>query len=145
MSCSPELIAALRAENARRLRGEGEGRAHPDAASRLALYGTLVPGGVNHHLMEPYPGSWSTGVVRGTLYAEGWGALVGAPAMVWRPDGEPIEVHLLESEALATGWAALDAFEGPEYARLLVPVETPTDVRVANLYALRAESLRRER
>ena len=112
------------------------------AATRLAIYGTLAPGKRNHGVVAPLGGSWRPGIVHGTLYLDGWGAAFDAPALVWSAAGDEVAVQLLESEALAGDWARLDRFEGDEYLRILVPVETDDGVEVANLYALRSGTLR---
>ena len=44
------------------------------AHHRLATYGTLAPGRVNHHQLDGLEGQWLQGHVRGTLVASGWGA-----------------------------------------------------------------------
>jgi gamma-glutamylcyclotransferase (GGCT)/AIG2-like uncharacterized protein YtfP len=106
--------------------------------SKLAVYGSLQPGGENHSVIEHLQGTWSTGFVRGTLFESGWGADIGYPAMRWVPDGSQIAVHLFESRKLESEWTRLDEFEGSEYIRILVPVEKHDKVfAVANIYALR--------
>lgn len=105
-------------------------------AERLASYGSLRPGGENHHHIAELVGEWSAGEVRGTLYPEGRATTRGHPCVVWHPDGDVIALHMFESAALPHHWARLDAFEGSGYQRILVPVDTPGGLRVANLYAL---------
>lgn len=91
-------------------------------AARLAVYGTLAPGRVNHHLLEPLGGTWRPGVVHGELFDHGWGTTYGYPAIRLGPGGPAVEVWVLESDALGAAWADLDAFEGPGYERVLVEV-----------------------
>jgi gamma-glutamylcyclotransferase (GGCT)/AIG2-like uncharacterized protein YtfP len=107
---------------------------------RLAVYGSLAPGRQNHHIVQPLGGTWTAGVVEGDLSTHAWGAAIGFPALTPRPGGPAVSVHVLTSPALRGAWAELDAFEGSEYRRVLVPVwsiGTP-DARVlltvANLY-----------
>jgi gamma-glutamylcyclotransferase (GGCT)/AIG2-like uncharacterized protein YtfP len=95
-----------------------------DLDCRLATYGTLAPGRPNHHQLADLAGRWTTGIIRGHLVARGWGAALGYPAFVPDAQGEAIEVHLLESPDLPGHWARLDAFEGEEYRRKPVTVET---------------------
>lgn len=143
MRIDPTTIRDLRALNrVRSAAGPGAAQAPTLAAAgtRLAVYGTLAPGQPNHRLLAGCRGSWTPGVVRGRFHSSGWGATLGFPAMVWDPDGEPIAVQLLESPDLERHWPALDEFEGDEYLRVLVPVETERGVLVANAYALRRES-----
>lgn len=108
---------------------------------RLAVYGTLAPGRSNHHIVEPYGGTWTRGRVRGDLVEAGWGAVVGYPALRLRADGPWVPVHLLDSHRLAGAWPDIDAFEGDEYQRILVPVFADRDdatvlIAVANLYEI---------
>jgi gamma-glutamylcyclotransferase (GGCT)/AIG2-like uncharacterized protein YtfP len=107
----------------------------------LAVYGTLAPGRSNHHMVAPLGGTWTEGVVEGDLSPVGWGATLGYSAFRPRAGGAAVAVHVLTSAGLPGAWARLDAFEGPEYRRILVPVldaEAAGERRlatVANLYA----------
>lgn len=136
------LDEALRRINAARKSGDAsEERVdglYGGPSQRLAVYGTLAPGEVNHHELESVRGTWRTGWVEGHLHAEGWGATDGFPAMVWEPGAPRVPVRVLESAQLAQHWDRLDAFEGAEYLRVLVPVHgLATAAVVANLYSLR--------
>lgn len=71
------------------------------------------PSGPNHHLLAHPTGTWTTGVVHGTLLDGGWGVAIGYPGMVLHPDGDPITVHVLTSSELPDQWSWLDEFEGP--------------------------------
>jgi gamma-glutamylcyclotransferase (GGCT)/AIG2-like uncharacterized protein YtfP len=90
----------------------------------LATYGTLAPGKPNHHRLAHLDGRWTTGTLRGHFVETGWGVDLGFPALKLDPDGEPIDVHLLISDLLPEQWDWLDAFEGAEYRRSEVLVET---------------------
>lgn len=104
--------------------------------TKLAIYGTLAPGEVNHSQIAGIPGTWAEGFVRGELQMTGWGAEHGFPALVWRPDGPRVPVKLFVSPDLERHWRRLDTFEGDGYRRILVPVEDDDGlVAVANLYA----------
>ena len=48
-----------------------------NASHRLATYGTLAPGRVNHHQMDGMDGEWIKGTIAGQLMSEGWGAALG--------------------------------------------------------------------
>ncbi|MEA2025234.1 MAG: gamma-glutamylcyclotransferase [Chloroflexota bacterium] len=139
MSRAPHVIhalnAAVRVLNANRgscealtqvrnaLRRAGEvGPWSDELDDRLVVYGTLAPGRPNHQVVAGIAGRWFTGWVEGDLYELGWGAADGYPAMVWRPGGRRIDVHVLESSELSRHWARLDGFEGVGYRRVLVPV-----------------------
>lgn len=90
----------------------------------LATYGTLAPGKPNHHRLAHLGGTWIAGKVRGTLVATGWGAAMGYPALTLDPSADFVPVQVLVSDALADQWDWLDGFEGSEYQRTLVRVET---------------------
>jgi len=102
---------------------------------RLAVYGTLMPGEVNHHVVAPIRGTWIRGTVRGELHDTGWGTTYGFPALRWHPDAGAVNVQMLTSEHLPGAWETLDAFEGPGYRRIIVPVTTAHGVILANIYA----------
>lgn len=104
--------------------------------NRLATYGTLAPGRVNHHQLEGLRGIWKTGTVRGRLLQSGWGAALGYPGLELRDDGDDNEVFLFESIDLPAHWERLDAFEGEGYRRALVTVRTEDGEIEAFLYVL---------
>ena len=105
--------------------------------SRLAVYGTLQPGGPNAHLLDQLEGLWVAGHVRGELRDAGWGAGVGYPGIRLDNDAVPVSVMVLESSALDDEWQRLDDFEGPEYRRVLCNVEITSGVIEAYIYELR--------
>src|SRR3954452_4134474 len=49
--------------------------------TRLAIYGTLAPGRVNHHQISALAGKWQRGTVRGQLFSSGWGVALGFPGV----------------------------------------------------------------
>jgi gamma-glutamylcyclotransferase (GGCT)/AIG2-like uncharacterized protein YtfP len=112
---------------------------------RLAVYGTLAPGRVNHHMVSPLGGEWTPGIAEGDLYQVGWGAALGFMAFRPVPGGPSVDVQVLAAESLPGAWADLDRFEGAEYVRILVPIFTSTSdgerrlATVANLYAAAPE------
>jgi gamma-glutamylcyclotransferase (GGCT)/AIG2-like uncharacterized protein YtfP len=137
-----DFVQRLRAINAARARGEVEDGAAVDArfdrpSTRLAVYGSLAPGEVNHDAIAHIRGIWCDGYVRGTVRMSGWGSRVGFPGMTWIPDGDEIPVKLLASAELPQYWHELDTFEGEDYVRILVPVHGLGEPVVANIYELR--------
>ncbi len=90
----------------------------------LFVYGTLMPGCENAHLLESIGGSWVQGTVNGSLLAQGWGAGMGYPGIVLDNTGNQVDGYLFYSEHLPEHWGALDEFEGEEYARVPVAVTT---------------------
>ncbi len=106
---------------------------------KLAVYGTLAPGEVNHSQITGIHGTWAEGFVRGELASTGWGAEHGFPALAWRPGGPRVAAQLFVAPSLESHWRRLDDFEGDGYRRILVPFEDDGGiVAVANLYADRS-------
>ena len=136
------LLALLDEVNAARRRGATLSPAEVQlerawgASARLAVYGSLAPGRENHHLVAHLGGDWTAGLnVRGERHDRGWGTGLGYPALKLMNDGPAVDVQLLVSPDLRASWEMLDAFEGPEYVRVLVPVFRGTELlAVANLY-----------
>jgi gamma-glutamylcyclotransferase (GGCT)/AIG2-like uncharacterized protein YtfP len=92
--------------------------------TRLATYGTLAPGRVNHHQLSQLKGRWRRGTVRGTLRDAGWGSALGFPALVLDPNAPEVDVEVFESLDLPDHWTRLDEFEGPGYRRVITQVRT---------------------
>jgi gamma-glutamylcyclotransferase (GGCT)/AIG2-like uncharacterized protein YtfP len=103
---------------------------------RLAVYGTLAPGRVNHHQLAMLEGSWGRGTVRGKLFPSGWGAALGFPGLILDPAGPLVNVALFESRDLPEHWARLDEFEGSGYRRVVARVKTEEGERNAWIYVL---------
>lgn len=132
----PEVWRLVDAANAPRWRRVASGGAAKSDARRaeqrldalfgtghaLATYGTLVPGGPNHHVVAPLGGEWTEGLIEGELITAGWGADLGYPGFRPRAGGEAVAVWVLRAPLLAGAWPELDRFEGEGYRRILVPV-----------------------
>jgi gamma-glutamylcyclotransferase (GGCT)/AIG2-like uncharacterized protein YtfP len=104
---------------------------------RLAVYGSLAPGKKNYHMMAGMEGSWRGAVLRGSLLNEGWGAGLGFPGFLWDGTQTPVAAQVFSSADLLQHWQRLDEFEGPEYRRILVPVEIEgVEIAVCNVYEL---------
>lgn len=111
-------------------------------AEKLAVYGTLAPGKVNHHQIADLGGDWRDAALRGELGQVPEGVHQGLPGLRLDPAGSVMPVRLLVSAKLPSAWSRLDAFEDAEMQRLLVLLEQQgkaTDV--VNVYALRREML----
>jgi len=108
--------------------------------TRLAVYGSLAPGEIHHRELAALSGGWQRATVRGRLAPRGWGERVGFPGMTWDPQAQPVSVQLFTSTQLPIHWHHLDSFEGSDYRRILVPLEVPDDVVVANIYEIKEES-----
>jgi gamma-glutamylcyclotransferase (GGCT)/AIG2-like uncharacterized protein YtfP len=103
-------------------RAEQELDARFRTSETLAVYGSLAPGQLNYHIVEPLRGIWMDGLIEGTLLPMGWGADLGYPAFRPQNGGAVVAAKVLTSPLLATAWPMLDDFEGLEYQRILVPV-----------------------
>ncbi|MCJ2097310.1 gamma-glutamylcyclotransferase [Methylobacterium sp. E-046] len=103
---------------------------------RLATYGSLGPGRLNHNQLASLAGHWTKGVVRGTLVQAGWGAGLGYPGLILDARGGAVAVDLFASPDLTAHWPRLDAFEGDGYRRVLTGVETCEGMTDAWIYVL---------
>ncbi|OYU15140.1 MAG: gamma-glutamylcyclotransferase [Alphaproteobacteria bacterium PA4] len=101
---------------------------------RLAVYGTLAPGRSNHHQLAGLTGSWQPGHVRGHFQPTGWGAAQGYPALTLDAAADPVPVLLFTSADLPEHWPRLDAFEGADYRRVIVSIDTEAGPITAWLY-----------
>lgn len=100
-----------------------------DCPCQLAVYGTLAPGRPNHHVLADLRGSWRPGQVHGHLRHGRY------PMLRWDPTGPPVDVLLFTSTDLPLHWQRIDAFEGDDYRRILVPVLADGELlAVANCY-----------
>lgn len=106
------------------------------AETRLATYGTLAPGRINHHQLADLKGHWRKGTVTGKLVEAGWGAEHGYPGLILDPAGQAVEVHIFESLELVDHWQRLDAFEGAGYRRVAVQVVTAEGDLEASIYVI---------
>ena len=107
-----------------------------DADTRLATYGSLSPGEVNHNQLSSLKGLWRKGKVRGALMDAGWGSNMGFPGLTLDPTGPEVNVNVFESSELPEHWLRLDEFEGSEYRRVLTLVETGDGIPEANIYVM---------
>ncbi|HEY5852354.1 MAG TPA: gamma-glutamylcyclotransferase family protein [Lysobacter sp.] len=113
---------------------------------RLFVYGTLAPGRPNAHVLADVPGTWEPGTVRGTLFAQGWGAAIGYPGIVLDASGDDVPGLVFSSEQLPAHWARLDEFEGDGYQRVLARARLGDGSAVdAYVYTLSDQSLPDER
>jgi gamma-glutamylcyclotransferase (GGCT)/AIG2-like uncharacterized protein YtfP len=114
------------------------GRDH-GVETRLATYGTLSPGQMNHHHLSELKGRWRRGTVNGWLKEGGWGSALGFPGLVLDPAGPIVEVQLFESEELPGHWSRLDEFEGSGYDRVVTQVRMGEGEVAACIYVLSDE------
>ena len=104
----------------------------------LFVYGTLVPGGPNEHVLSAIGGKWEEASVKGYLKQQGWGAEMGYPGIVLDNTGDEIKGYIYSSDKLDSHWDELDDFEGEEYKRILIKVKTKNKMaEAAYIYILR--------
>lgn len=115
---------------------KGANRMACESECRLAVYGSLAPGGPNHYQLSDLPGRWVEGTVRGELHEQGWGAQLGFPGLILEPDGPEVRVQLLESTDLPDHWHRLDAFEGSGYRRTVTVARTAEGDLLTSIYVL---------
>ena len=104
---------------------------------RLATYGTLAPGQINHHELADLDGRWSKGTVYGNLVEEGWGAAHGCPGILLDTAGEAVEVSIFQSTDLPDHWQRLDAFEGDGYQRKETVAQTDDGEMKVSIYEVK--------
>lgn len=107
------------------------------ADTRLATYGSLSPGRVNHHKLAGLKGRWQRGIVQGRLIEGEWGTAMGFPGLVLDPSGPPVDVYLFQSPDLPDHWSRLDEFEGSGYRRVVTQVRTAEGDLSACIYVVR--------
>lgn len=104
------------------------------------VYGTLGPEGPNHHVVKEIRGEWHTGIVRGKLEKDGWGAAIGYYGFrhTEKAEQQDIKATILISEDMQDNWQRLDEFEGDGYVRILASYELHDGkVGVGYIYGLR--------
>lgn len=105
----------------------------------LFVYGTLMPGQPNAHLLEAIGGHFEPGTVRGRVRFDGAGSARGYPGLELDPDGDVVEGFVFVSERLAHHWPTLDDFEGGGYVRGVVTVDLDAGDSIdAHAYLLRS-------
>jgi gamma-glutamylcyclotransferase (GGCT)/AIG2-like uncharacterized protein YtfP len=104
---------------------------------RLAVYGSLQPGERNAHMLAPLEGTWTAGIVRGTLHPIRDGYARGYIGLRLGAGGDEVPVAMLSSRGLPAFWATLDEFEGPEFVRTIADVEVGDSLVEASLYEWR--------
>ena len=100
-----------------------------EANHRLAAYGTLRPNQSNYSVVADITGVWVPGNVIGNVVERH-----GYPVLTWNERGTEIPVEILVSEKLPEHWSRVDAFEGIEYQRILIPVQTADSTLICYLY-----------
>jgi gamma-glutamylcyclotransferase (GGCT)/AIG2-like uncharacterized protein YtfP len=106
----------------------------------LFVYGTLMPGCPNGHVLEEIIGKFVPATVKGDLIGAGWSASMGYPGIKLNPDGDTVHGYLFYSHNLDAHWEFLDRFEGEEFVRMPVRVERYDELEVDTyIYVLKEE------
>jgi gamma-glutamylcyclotransferase (GGCT)/AIG2-like uncharacterized protein YtfP len=105
---------------------------------RLAVYGTLAPGKVDHDRLAGLDGQWFDGNVRGRLREEGWGATIGFPGIAPDADGPEVAVRVFDSPDLSLHWERLDRLEGSASHRTVTTATVDGGPPPVCIYALRS-------
>jgi gamma-glutamylcyclotransferase (GGCT)/AIG2-like uncharacterized protein YtfP len=96
---------------------------------RLAVYGSLAPGGANQSQLAGLEGQWHEGTVKGVVEERG-----GFSEFHWVLKGKFNPVKVFSAIDLEKHFRRLDRFEGPRYRRILVPVLFDKKQCVCNIY-----------
>ena len=106
----------------------------------LFVYGTLMPGCPNGHVLENIIGKFVPATVKGDLIGAGWSASMGYPGIKLNPQGDTVHGYLFSSHDLEEHWEFLDAFEGEEFVRTPVTVERYDELEIDTyIYVLKED------
>jgi len=98
--------------------------------TKLIVYGSLAPGGVNAFLLAGLSGEWRPCRIRGRM-----GAYLGFKSFRYDPQGPEHPAWLLASADLPRIMPELDDFEGEAYERLVIPARVEGRWVMAQVYA----------
>jgi gamma-glutamylcyclotransferase (GGCT)/AIG2-like uncharacterized protein YtfP len=101
-------------------------------SERLAVYGTLKPGGTNAAQLDVIRGDWLDGTVHGVIEQPG-----EYLKFTWKVAASPVSVKVFNAPMLRDHFGRLDKFEGPDYLRTLVPVRMSERIQICNIYERR--------
>jgi hypothetical protein len=96
---------------------------------RLAVYGSLAPGGANQDQLAGLDGQWQDGAVKGVVEERD-----GFLEFHWRLKAKSVPVKVLSTSKVNAQFVRLDRFEGPRYHRILVPIVVDEKTAVCNIY-----------
>ena len=108
----------------------------------LFVYGTLMPNCPNAHVLDNIVGKFTPATVKGYLKDAGWSAGMGYPGIQLNKneDGDTIHGYLFSSSNLINHWDSLDEFEGEEFQREAVSVETYDEFEIDTfIYVLKVD------
>ena len=96
---------------------------------RLAVYGSLKPGGSNAAQLSGIEGHWLKGTVHGIVEQPG-----EYLEFTWDASAPQVSLMVFSAPRLSEYFDRLDDFEGSDYLRTLVPVEIDGMIDVCNIY-----------
>lgn len=96
---------------------------------KLVVYGILAPGAPGEHILEEIGGDWQQCKIAGSIFSH-----EGLKYYKEYPEMSEINCRLFFSKFLPEGWASIDAFEGSNYNRILIPAKIADHWVVANVY-----------
>ena len=97
--------------------------------TRLIVYGSLAPGEVNAFMLAGLVGEWHPCRIRGRM-----GTYLGFKSFRYDPQGPEHPAWLLVSAELTGALCDLDAFEGDDYERLIIPARLTGGWVMAQVY-----------
>jgi hypothetical protein len=98
--------------------------------TKLIVYGSLAPGGVNAFMLAGLVGEWHPCRIRGRM-----GTFQGFKSFRYDPKGAEHPAWLFSSAELHRVISDLDDFEGEAYARVVIPVRVSGRWVMAQVYA----------
>lgn len=99
-----------------------------------------MPNCPNGHVLENIVGKFTPATVKGFLKDAGWSASMGYPGIQLNPEGDTVHGFLFTSNNLINHWDYLDEFEGEEFQRQPIKVETYDEIEVDTfIYVLKAD------
>lgn len=102
-------------------------------SQKLVVYGMLAPGAPGEYVLKNMEGTWQRCKIVGKI-------TVREDLKYFRsyPGTNEIDCYLFSSDHLPERWSSLDAFEGNNYNRVLIPTKIADRWVVANVYEDRA-------
>ena len=105
----------------------------------LFVYGTLCPGRENEQVLSVIGGQFEKASLKGVHYPDGWLEGFPYPGIELDESGDEIQGYIFSSPELYKHWGRLDAFEGPNYERVLTRVLTEDNKTIeAYVYVIRS-------
>ncbi len=98
-------------------------------SQKLVVYGMLAPGAPGEYVLKGMEGAWQRCKIVGEIIVR-----EGLKYFRSYPGTDEIDCYLFSSDHLPERWSNLDAFEGNNYNRVLIPAKIANRWVVANVY-----------